>query len=192
MAKIKLEVKNFKTHPDKIRDLVQGKPSVVVRAMINGLEKAQRRKSFVVDMWTYFGLDDDEKVCVGCAATCALQELTGINLVYREVKHVLNEYNLRLLDDSMTKLAKIFQARKDDIYLFEKVVDRLRSGYVGESNNPVYLYGYCRMPIPQIQELEKERESLGIILPPLEGSTQWPKNLRHYRRFARFLEARGL
>lgn len=59
------------------------KPSDAVMAMILGLEEQSKREDFVIDMES-FGmrrkLEGRGIVCLGCAATCALQKMTGINL----------------------------------------------------------------------------------------------------------------
>lgn len=61
----------------KIREKIT-KPSEMVRAMINGLRRQDEREDFHIkmDKWAGLGSLDGKPVCFGCAATCAVQELT--------------------------------------------------------------------------------------------------------------------
>jgi hypothetical protein len=58
----------------RIKDIVS-KPSQLIIAMCDGLEKQNKRRSFRVRMDT-FGASRG-KVCYGCAATCALSDIFG-------------------------------------------------------------------------------------------------------------------
>ena len=49
------------------------RPSQALRAMCDGLEEADSRPDFEIDMSTYGEVRNN--ICFGCAATCALQEL---------------------------------------------------------------------------------------------------------------------
>lgn len=57
------------------REMCEGKPSKALRSMIEGLEAAEKRPDFKIDMGT-FGRSADG-ICFGCAATCAVQQLTN-------------------------------------------------------------------------------------------------------------------
>ena len=69
--------------------LAGGKLSKVVHAMCDGLLVAADRDDFYVDMNTFgdtadFGAPNNE-CCYGCAATCTLMRLTGVQLTTRTI-----------------------------------------------------------------------------------------------------------
>lgn len=60
-------------------------PSAALKAMCDGLEKQSRRKDFIVDMGTFGSREG--KVCFGCAATCATQQASGIDLTLETIEN---------------------------------------------------------------------------------------------------------
>jgi len=62
----------------KIRDIIS-KPSEALRAMVDGLLEQSQREDFLIEMSDWGSAT--EKVCFGCAATCTLQKVAGINLM---------------------------------------------------------------------------------------------------------------
>lgn len=61
----------------KIRDIVT-KPSEALQAMVDGLKEQDEREDFEIDM-DVWGMVRN-KMCFGCAATCAIQKIAGKNL----------------------------------------------------------------------------------------------------------------
>ena len=53
------------------------KPSVAIEAMIKSLYRQDKRKLFTINMSTYGGTAEGE--CFGCAATCTIMQITGVN-----------------------------------------------------------------------------------------------------------------
>lgn len=70
-----------KTKKPKYRTIrtIISKPSQALEMMVKGLIRQGRRKTFVIDMGT-FGEVTDDGFCCGCAATCALQEVSGVRI----------------------------------------------------------------------------------------------------------------
>ena len=48
-----------------------------LQAMVDGLKRQSKRKGFMVDMVTFGNVSPE--TCYGCAATCTLQEMYGVN-----------------------------------------------------------------------------------------------------------------
>lgn len=96
------------------------KPSQAIKAMIRGLKKADKRKDFEVDMETFGQLVNkpDGMVCVGCAATCALQEMA---------KKRFRPTTGFDVDDLVTR-ADCLEISPFEVEIFESVIDRLRTG----------------------------------------------------------------
>ena len=95
-----------------------------IQAMIDGLFAADRRADFVIDMATYGSASDT--ICYGCAATCALQQITNCQLTHKTI-YCKGQY----LDD--------------DIYFirrFESAIDSFREGI------SVPLQVFCGVHIP--------------------------------------------
>jgi hypothetical protein len=59
---------------NQIRSRIDKKPSVVLRAMLFGIEQYSQSSDFVFDTSTFGSVDsvDSDRVCIGCAATCAI------------------------------------------------------------------------------------------------------------------------
>jgi len=57
------------------KELCQNKPSIAIRACLDGTEEFQKN-GFVVDMGDYGYVDKEKRLC-GCMATCAIQKLTN-------------------------------------------------------------------------------------------------------------------
>ena len=53
-------------------------PYDAIFAMVKGLKKYSKRKRFLIDMTTFgrLSLMNNKKVCFGCAASCAIQEIS--------------------------------------------------------------------------------------------------------------------
>jgi hypothetical protein len=95
------------------KELTQNKPSLAVKAMIEGLRKAKNRSDFKIDMST-FGASEDG-ICFGCAATCAVAQLTGKNLPPKIIDETLDA-------------AKWLGVELEDMESFEAAIDGLRRG----------------------------------------------------------------
>lgn len=53
-------------------------PSAALQAMVDGLRKQSQRDDFEIDMSSFGHAKGN--ICFGCAATCTLQEVSGIDL----------------------------------------------------------------------------------------------------------------
>jgi len=73
------------------KQLCNGKISVAIQAMIDGLEKQSQRPDFRVDMLSYSYTSN--RLCFGCAATCAVMELTKTDL---DITNINTHRDIRL------------------------------------------------------------------------------------------------
>lgn len=62
-----------------IKEIV-GTPSRALEYMCDGLLRQSKRKAFRIAMNTYGAYNHDKRLCFGCAATCAIQEIMGKNI----------------------------------------------------------------------------------------------------------------
>jgi hypothetical protein len=107
------------------RDLAQGKLSVVLRAMVDGIDQYPD-EGFRLTMET-FGMVSVSGICYGCAATAAMAKLSGLKeirfskrIAFGNTAQTLGKYSL----------AQYFAADPDDLSEFENAVDCLRTGDV--------------------------------------------------------------
>jgi hypothetical protein len=136
-------------------------PSAALQAMVNGLRKQSKRSDFKIDMGT-FG-DAYGGVCYGCAATCALQEISGIDFTLENMLW----HNL--------PYATPFSGQ--EISDFEDVIDAARSGYLLPlftffHLHPIHNRGYPRRfnldtdnweeQLPEVEKLIAELKEKGL------------------------------
>jgi hypothetical protein len=107
-----------------IKEKIQSKPSVALQFMLDGLIKQSERADFKVDM-RYFGALF-EGVCCGCAATCAIQELTGINFDSKTIK-------------SVDTRAEAISISESELLLFESAINEVREGCI------ILLFEFCNL-----------------------------------------------
>lgn len=137
-------------------------PSSAIRAMINGLRNQSQRDDFSVDMLT-FGAHIGS-TCFGCAATCAVQQATGINFTRDSIKSCVSK-------------SKAVGVSPLHLQQFEYVIDDLRLGAIAP------LFEYYDLDIP--------RELICLDLPLMVNST-WEDSLPAYEALAAELEKSGL
>jgi hypothetical protein len=143
------------------------KPSDAVRAMIDGLREHSKREDFKINM-AYFGLKPtlsllgDSNICYGCAATCALQKITGVTLVWETIEEVGR--------------VKAYDLQYGDMKTFEIAIDGLRCG---ELNSLFSYYG-----VPQIRWFD-------FNLPHLKTDS-WEAGLPRYEKLYKKLIEKGL
>lgn len=98
------------------------KPSVVVNAVIEGVKRFSASPRFEVDMLTWGSWEANEKpgeppICVGCLATCFIQEIEKI------------EFEWSIITSRRSR-ARTTRTTKDYLMRVETAVDRLRYGEV--------------------------------------------------------------
>ena len=99
---------------NRLVEMAGGKPSAVVNAMIVGLESHANRDDFKINMST-FGMEGIGGICVGCAATCAVEQITGHKFTTREIEGRENR-------------AVSIHVNYCDLQHFEDVIDAFRHG----------------------------------------------------------------
>jgi hypothetical protein len=99
-----------------IKQLIKNKPSIAVRAMVDGLKKTINRSTFFVEMGSFGcsgylrgmmpngfyrfkskravkSIDTERKVCFGCAATCTLQQIAQKNFTTKTINNRYCEFD---------------------------------------------------------------------------------------------------
>lgn len=109
----------------KITDYIS-KPSEALKAMVDGLINQSKRKDFKIDM-KYFGRGV-KGVCFGCAATCAIQQITGRKFTATNVG-----------DEDFEKREKVM---KVDYCVFEDCINLARKGIMYDLFNFFQLGSY--------------------------------------------------
>ena len=101
------------------RELCKDKVSTALQAMIDGLKFQSQRKDFRIDMSTFGDFSDsgdkENPVCFGCAATCTIQQLLGVNFT-----------DLRI--ESLKERSRLTIRNSDDLDRFEDAIDNARMG----------------------------------------------------------------
>lgn len=118
---------------DTMRDLCDGKVWKAVDAMVKGIARFHKRKSFRIDMNNYGGLTYPKHVsrpiCVGCAATCTIQQLSGI---------IFTVDTVYMRDERAADVG----VAPEDIEAFELAVNSIRRGSAYDIVE--YMYGKAR------------------------------------------------
>jgi len=143
------------------------KPSDAVQAMIDGLRNQYKRLDFKIVMAAFAGNSDN--VCYGCAATCALQEISNKDLVSGDIN--LHHRQVR---------AKKYNLDVHEVESFEMAIDLLRTG---EPYYLLYLYG---VRMPQSLRAIPNRKL------PFLTSENWVLKIKDYEKFAGNLKKMNL
>lgn len=144
-------------------DLCDGKIWRAVEAMIDGLKTQSERPDFVVDMDSFGRVNNHpitrEPVCFGCAATCTVQQLVGVNF---DTNNVLQSCHTVKVD-----------VMHLDLVRFECVIEALRNGHLG----PIFDY------------FKKDRQLVQHRNLPVLRSYNWRENLQPYKELLHDLKA---
>ncbi len=142
-----------------------GKVSAAIIAMCDGLVEQDKRPDFAVNM-NYFGMRPMSRtdLCYGCAATCAAQKLSGVNLTAGHIAVAKWRAQAMHLDE-------------DDLEKFETAIDKFRRGYVRD------LFNYFdATPLAELSSDEEWRLT----------NDSWERQLPEIRQYAAKLERLGL
>ena len=104
-------------------------PSDALQAMVDGLLRNSRRKDFKVDMGTFGRAADG--ICFGCAATCAVQEASGKQFVFEELRGIYG-LNSRFRNLSIGAQAECLGENYVKLATLENAIDGARQGYLRE------------------------------------------------------------
>jgi hypothetical protein len=152
----------------KIKDIIS-KPSQAIRAMCEGLIDQNKRTDFIVNMDTFGSYIDG--ICYGCAATCAIQNITGRNLTAGEqIERVTNR-------------SKVLRLDHEDLERFEFIIDDVRRGNFGLGLIRLFEY----FGFEESEALNFERYFLA--LPYMERFDL--EEIKEYKKFAEKLEQFG-
>jgi hypothetical protein len=94
---------------------INSKPSTAIWATLQGLETQSLRDDYKTNMKTYGVYDMVSKVCYGCAATAAIQEIAGVNL---------DRTNIETVEERALALG--FDIK--ELTAFEEAIDGARAG----------------------------------------------------------------
>ncbi len=108
------------------RDLCEGKMSVAIRAMLDGLEAADARDDFTIDMSTFGYASQATGHCWGCAATCALMQITHKQFTAADIGWMTS--GGRINECSWAFHARATGLDQDDVTDFELAIDHVRDG----------------------------------------------------------------
>lgn len=152
------------------KELCDGKMWKAVEAMLIGLQEQNKRKDFKIVMET-FGRSFDN-TCFGCAATCAIQQLTGVNFNSYDIRHEwLRAYAV--------------ETDVSDLNDFEMSINDLREGML---HGLIIYFGKSEA----IDDLHVRYEIMHIqkSLPRLLND--WSNNLQPYYNLLNFLKQNDL
>ena len=155
-------------------------PSDAVRAMVKGLRTARDAKDFRIDMGSFGHVErkHEEKICAGCAATCAILESLNLwtqKMKYGETRNFWR--SKKRSQEDKVGIEKIAGVAMNDLLKFESVINDLREG---DAESICDYYPEADIPI------ETSR-----FLPPLSNQQDESK-LEEYEAFADALKTAGL
>ncbi len=157
----------------KIRDIVT-KPSQAIHAMCSGLERQSQREDFIVDMYT-FGYSDKD-FCYGCAATCAVQEIAGKNLLPSDFS-IGND----LAPWALT--SRVLNLELQEVAEFEKAIDEARCG------NLTWLFHFFGIKEYQDESIFEHEWLEGVAR--AMSTDNWRDLIPAYREIAKKLASEG-
>lgn len=152
------------------------KPSDAVQAMVDGLLEQSKRTDFAIEMTT-FGMAT-KGVCFGCAATCTIQKMIGINFNNETIESRYNTVD-KILQTRWT--GQPFELDHLGFREFEIAIDNLRKGYVD------FLFKFYHVNYNEHELGEKYEKDLLYLT---TGS--WEEGLPRYQVLADKLRADGL
>lgn len=129
--------------------------ATALEAMCNGLEYQDSREDFTIDMCTYG--DALYPQCLGCAATCALQDIAGIDFTTTTISLTRTRQEAGRFTDW------------EDVSEFECAINMARHGRLNA------LYGFCG------SEEKTKRQPWTLT------THNWKKELPKVRRFIKNL-----
>lgn len=156
-------------------ELCEGKMWRAVEAMIVGLETQSKREDFIINMSLFGEYSEKRTVCFGCAATCAVQQLTGINLTASNIRQLGHPAALN--------------TEYEDTIAFEGAIDNLRTGYIDELAEYFNLLS-VDVRCSALHRLSVHYESIDYL--PMLNSQDWEEKLHRYRVLLRYLKWRDI
>lgn len=154
------------------KELCQGKMWRAVDAMLSGLKEFDQSDRFKVKMETY-GCTDGAGMCFGCAATCAIQKITGVVFTPASIL-------------GTRQRATQTDVLESDLDYFENAIDNLRHGFIE------YLVGYFSkgdelFATGKFETLQAIENNLPLLL-----DSDWRHNLAPYEKLLTFLKENDL
>ncbi len=146
-----------------IKEKIESKPSKALEFMVNGLIKHDKRNDFKVDMSTFGHYNIDDQMCYGCAATCAIQEITGMNLTKKTI-----DTNNFYKNDSVSVKQKEY---------FENAINNARVGLLDT------LFEFCKKK----RYYKEEYDWMCIIT-----TDNWKQELPKVKKLIKELKSKGL
>ncbi len=138
-----------------IKEKIESKPSKALEFMVNGLVKNDKRKDFVIDQFHFIEERTYSNALFGCAATCAIQEIMGDDVVTKEkyfnYPKEIHEFKYIMNDAKQGFMDLLFEFCKKKSYF--------RHNYNGRWN---LFNKNWKKELPKIRELIKELKSKGL------------------------------
>lgn len=145
-----------------IRDIIS-KPSEAVYYMIKGLLRHSKRPDFEVRMKHWYDTNLDRTICYGCAASCAVQEITGVQFKAADYAGGMT--------GQLAYHASCTGMEYKDLSDFERAVDQIRCGNVV----PIFMYFDISCP-----KLVTYNSYAGILLPTMNDKN-WKRLILTYK-----------
>ena len=164
------------------------KPSDAIFAMIRGIKAQLKSDNFFINMLTFGSYDEKGKMCYGCAATCAIIDLTGY-----EPEQVVFRNSGDYFDPQKVG-RKVYERNLTTLHQFEEAINGIRQGKL---DHLLYFYGYNWIKqIPYIRQtlIEQGVWHDGMYMFGNEDDDQheWKEMLKKYDALAKFMAKHGL
>ena len=166
-------------------------PSAAIFAMVRGIKNQLKNDNFVINMSTFGVYLQEKAICSGCAATCAIIEISG----YTENQVVDPDRGAGMLVKPSEVGRKIYDDNIHTLHTFEEAIDEVRKGDIYRL---LYWYGFdWTKDIPQISAIISQK--FGLIDSYLLGNEEtqgdvivWKKELIKFENLAKFMQKNGL
>lgn len=148
----------------KIKKIIKT-PSEALQAMVDGLLKQNKRKTFQVDMGSFGNsfYDGNKNICCGCAATCTIQEVANKNLTAASIV-------------CCEERADFLGFDKYDLEYFEGVIEDARCGMMNS------LFDYFRL-------IKKANKDNIDTFPNFHLTSEtWKKEIPKVRKYIKYLK----
>ncbi len=159
------------------------RPSKALRAMLTGLIKASERPTFVIEMSVFSEYIKDKDICYGCAATCALMELTGDDRIVKSAFMSTGDSEINITPGRYLS-NKFSTEDHDDIRatFFESAIDEVRKGDPGSLFRFFHMHDF----------VNRDSDGYAITLGWYLDSFNWKDHIGQIEATITEWESRGL
>ena len=169
---------------NSILEKIESKPSKALEAMVRGMEQLKDNPNFQFHIF-YFG-GKAGPVCVGCAATCALIELSGKPIDSDSWAN--NDYDAEsyVSADYCAGRAKFYGFDEEEVARFETAIDQARRGF----QCLAVLFTFCGA-LKALEQLWGEDFPQNLERFCIDGS-DWEPEIPKVNALIEYLQTKGL